>query len=65
MLGDHYPVSVTFQTGNRKGTGINEIENSKSSNSTRFGISGQRVDGEARGIVIERSGENTHKRIIK
>lgn len=65
MLGDHYPVSVTFQTGKRKGTGINEIENSKSSNSTRFGISGQRVDGEARGIVIERNGENTHKRIIK
>ena len=65
MLGDHYPVSVTFQIGNRKATGINEIVNCKSSNSQLFDLQGRHVDGHARGIVIERSGENTHKRIIK
>ena len=65
ILGDHYPVSVTFQIGSRKPTGINEIVNCKLSNSKWFNLNGQRIDGHAQGIVIERNGENTHKRIIK
>ena len=65
MLGDHYPVSVTFQIGSRKQTGIHEIENSKSSDSKWFNLNGQRIDDNARGIVIERNGEKTHKRIVK
>jgi len=75
MLGDHYPVSVTFQIGNKRPTGISEIVNHKSSDSKWFNLNGQRlrvgatagmrIDGHAHGIVIERSGENTHKRIIK
>ena len=65
MLGDHYPVAVTFQTGDRKETGIDEIVNRKSSNSNCFDLQGRRTDGHARGIVIERDGEKTHKRIIK
>ena len=65
MLGDHYPVSVTFQIGNHKATGINEIVNRKSSNSQLFDLQGRRVDGHVRGIVIERNGENIHKRMIK
>ncbi|MBR4730103.1 MAG: hypothetical protein IK075_07575 [Prevotella sp.] len=65
MLGDHYPVSVTFQIGSRKQTGIHEIENGKSSDSKWFNLNGQRIDDNARGIVIERNGEKTHKRIVK
>ena len=65
ILGDHYPVSVTFQTGDRKTTGIDEIVNCKSSNSKWFDLQGRHVDGHARGIAIERNGEQTHKRIIK
>ena len=65
VLGDHYPVSVTFQIGSRKTAVINEIVNSKSSNSKWFDLQGRRVDGQVHGIVIERSGEQVHKRIIK
>ena len=64
MLGDHYPVSVTFQTGS-KPTGIDEIVNRKSTNSKWFDLQGRRIDGHTNGIVIERNGEKTHKRIIK
>ena len=64
MLGDHYPVSVTFQIGSRKTTGIETVKNEEL-NSKWFNLNGQRVDGHAHGIVIERSGENTHKRIIR
>ena len=78
MLGDHYPVIVTFQTGDRKPTGITQIDNGKwimdnvqryynlNGQRLRVGASaGMRVDGHAHGIVIERSGEKAHKRIIK
>ena len=65
MLGDHYPVSVTFQIGNGKTTGIEEIVNCKSSNSKWFDLQGRRVDSHASGIVIEHNGEKAHKRIIK
>ena len=65
MLGDHYPVSVTFQIGSREPTGIHEIVNSQSSNSKWFDLQGRRVDSHAHGIMIERSGEKTHKRINK
>ena len=64
MLGDHYPVSVTFQIGSRKTTGIETVKNEEL-NSKWFNLNGQRIDGHAHGIVIERSGENTHKRIIR
>ena len=65
MLGDHYPVSVTFQIGGRKPTGIETVSGSKIQVPSYYNLNGQRVDGHARGIVIERNGEQTHKRIIK
>ena len=65
MLGDHYPVSVTFQIGGRKPTGIGTVQSSKFKVQSFYNLNGQRVDGHARGIVIERNGEQTHKRIIK
>ena len=67
-LGDHYPVSVTFQFGSRKPTGISEMRNEEGemrNGSVWYNLNGQRIDGRTHGIVIERSGENTHKRIIK
>ena len=65
MLGDHYPVSVTFQIGSRKPTGIETVSESKIQVTNYYNLNGQRVDSHAHGIVIERSGEKTHKRIIK
>ena len=65
MLGDHYPVSVTFQIGSRKPTGIEKISESKIQVTNYYNLNGQRVDSHTHGIVIERSGEKTHKRIIK
>jgi endonuclease/exonuclease/phosphatase family metal-dependent hydrolase len=67
MLGDHYPVAVTFQTGDRKTTGITTTNDTNLTNSdnTWYDLQGRRADGHARGIVIERDGEKTHKRIIK
>ena len=64
MLGDHYPVSVTFQIGDRKSTGI-ETPVLTTNGSELYNPGGQRVDGSTRGIVIERRGEKTHKRMIK
>ena len=65
MLGDHYPVSVTFQIGSRKPTGIETVESSKLKVESYYNLNGQRVDSHTHGIVIERSGEKTHKRMIK
>ena len=65
MLGDHYPVSVTFQIGGRKPTGIETVKNEELRVKNYYDLQGRRVDGHARGIVIERNGEKTHKRIIK
>ena len=65
MLGDHYPVSVTFQIGNKRPTGIETVESSNLKVESYYNLNGQRVDSHARGIMIERSGEKTHKRIIK
>ena len=63
MLGDHYPVSVTFQIGSKRPTGIETVSSAKVP--SYYNLNGQRVDSHAHGIVIERNGENTHKRIIK
>ena len=65
MLGDHYPVSVTFQIGGKRPTGIETVSGSKVQVPNYYNLHGQRVEGHAHGIVIERSGENTYKRIIK
>lgn len=65
MLGDHYPVSVTFQTGDRKTTGIETVNSEEFRVKRYYDLQGRRVDDHTRGIVIERNGENTHKRIIK
>ena len=65
MLGDHYPVSVTFQTGDRKPTGIETVQSEKFRVHSFYNLNGQRIDGHENGIVIERNGEQTQKRIIK
>ena len=65
MLGDHYPVCVTFQIGGRKPAGIATVQSSKFIVHSYYNLNGQRIDGNAHGIVIEHSGEKTHKRIIK
>ena len=65
-LGDHYPVSVTFQTGSRKTTGIEAINAGQvSAGHQLYNLNGQRVAGSRHGIVIERSKEKSHKRIAK
>ena len=65
MLGDHYPVSVTFQIGNGKTTGIVNVNRETITNNRYYDLQGRRVDSHASGIVIEHNGEKAHKRIIK
>ena len=65
MLGDHYPVSVTFQIGSRKPTGIETVKNEELRVKNYYDLQGRRVGSHAHGIMIERSGEKTHKRINK
>lgn len=66
MLGDHYPVSVTFQKGSRQQSGIIVIANDPMTIGNKYyNLNGQRVDGSTHGIVIERNTEKSHKRIIK
>ena len=66
MLGDHYPVSVTFQTGSRKQTDADGIDNIHfTTGNELYNLNGQRVDGSTHGIVIERTREKSHKRMIK
>ena len=65
ILGDHYPVSVTFQTNSRIHTDIDGIVDSELSSRQWYNLNGQRVDGSTRGIVIERNREKSQKRIIK
>lgn len=66
MLGDHYPVIVTFQTGSPDPSGIDGIDNGQLTVGSEFyNLNGQRVKGSTQGIVIERNREKSHKRIIK
>ena len=66
MLGDHYPISVTFLTASRK-KDIDGIDGPvlQVDDSQLYNAAGQRIDGANRGMVIERRGEKTHKRMIK
>lgn len=65
MLGDHYPVSVTFQASGRGTTGIDTVNGSELENHRYYDLQGRRIDGNAHGIMIERSREKSHKRINK
>lgn len=66
VLGDHYPVSVTFQAGKPDPSGIDAIDNGQQTAGNEFyNLNGQRVDGSTHGIVIERNRDKSHKRIIK
>lgn len=65
VLGDHYPVSVTFQIGNGKTTGIVNVNRETITNNRYYDLQGHHVDSHASGIVIEHNGEKAHKRIIK
>ena len=66
VLGDHYPVSVTFQAGRPDPSGIDAIDNGQQTAGNEFyNLNGQRVNGSTHGIVIERNRDKSHKRIIK
>ena len=66
VLGDHYPVSVTFQAGKPDPSGIDAIDNGQQTAGNEFyNLNGQRVNGSTHGIVIERNRDKSHKRIIK
>ena len=69
-LGDHYPVAVTFEVVNAKGqgtSGVSSISSVTESEGTReyYNMSGQRVGSPARGLYIERTGGQAHKRIAE
>ena len=63
-MGDHYPVAVTFEV---MGTAdnIDEIAKNKSQTGEWYDLQGRRVDKPAKGIYLDRNGNNTKKIIIK
>ncbi len=64
-LGDHYPLSATFQVVDRK-TGIDAVVNEHpTADSEYYNLKGQRITKPQGGIYIERQGEEANKRIIK
>jgi hypothetical protein len=67
-LGDHFPVSATFQFVERKMTGIEDVTSGSSQESELniYTLDGVKVSRQvAKGIYIEQSGEKTSKRIMK
>jgi endonuclease/exonuclease/phosphatase family metal-dependent hydrolase len=69
-LGDHYPVSVTFEVVNVNDpgpSGISSISSATESEGTReyYNTSGQRVSNPKSGLYIERTGRQARKRIVK
>ena len=66
-LGDHYPVSATFEVAAQTSS-INtlpvDVENA-SSNRELYDLSGRKVSQPHRGLYIEHIGEKTNKRIIR
>lgn len=65
-LGDHYPLSATFEI--MRSTGISttlQDEGEKSGDKVVYDLSGRRVSQPHGGFYIEQSGEKANKRIIK
>ena len=66
-LGDHYPISATFEITSRgsgiEATHIDEIDSS--SIRTIYDLSGSKVSHPHGGVYIEQSGKKTKKRIVK
>ena len=65
-LGDHYPLSATFEVTSRK-TAITDfcVDEPVQSASDYYNMSGQRISQPVSGLYIERKGQKTHKRIAK
>lgn len=65
-LGDHYPLSATFEVTSRKTSVINfESDNADSSNAVYYNMNGQRISQPTNGLYIEHKGQEAHKRILK
>lgn len=65
MLGDHYPVSATFEVVDSKTTAIEMVETTSGQSSEYYNLNGQRVSEPTKGLYIENQGKESHKRIIK
>ena len=66
-LGDHYPVSATFEITDRK-TGIESTpldQTTASGAKSMYDLGGRQVSHPHSGLYIERDGEKTNKRVIK
>lgn len=65
-LGDHYPVSATFEVQDiRKSTAIDIVTSEQEGTATYYNLKGQRVSQPADGVYIEQKGQMTRKRVIK
>ena len=63
-LGDHYPLSATFEIANR-GTGIESTPLDQPAAKSMYDLGGRQVSHPHSGLYIEHDGEKTNKRIIK
>lgn len=71
-LGDHYPIAATFEVSNLErfignfSSGVSNIAAEAEQSSTLYDLSGRKMNSQtAKGLYIERKGNNTRKRIIK
>lgn len=63
VLGDHYPVAVTFEVVGS--TGIHELKNGKMEALKYYDLQGHPVDQPSKGVYIQRNERETNKIIIK
>ena len=65
MMGDHIPVSATFEIEGSGRTAIDVLQSEQNTTADYYNLNGQRVGLLDKGIVIEHKGQKSHKRIIK
>ena len=66
-LGDHYPLTATFQVLRRDSpvTNVNGLMEAEQGDAEYYNLGGQRIGQPTKGLVIERQHQDNKKRIIK
>ncbi len=62
-LGDHYPLVATFTVNNTKTAISSMTDDAEQERVTYYNIQGQRISTPEKGLIIERRGKNSVKRI--
>lgn len=63
MLGDHYPLSATFEIVDEKSTGIDALHHAADEEAEYYNLNGLRISKPTKGLYIERRGNTTSKHL--